>query len=143
MWILSIVLGYLPDLWLLFAVAGGVLYVAGIASPGALSKTASNALAIGCAVVAVYLWTYASATQAYEARLQAAVTAERARILAITETAITDARKAAADAEAAKGELERRLADALDAIPEPPAGTVHGGGLSPKSTDLLLKALGK
>lgn len=143
MWLLSIVLSYLPDLWLLFAVAGGVLYLTGIVAPGKLSQTASNALALAAVGAAIYLWTFASATQAYEARLRAAVTAERARVLAITEEAVTEARKAAADAEAVIATYEGRLATALDDIPEAPAGTTHGGGLSPRSTNSLLKALGK
>jgi hypothetical protein len=94
---------------------------------------------IGCACSAAALAVWAAADGACEARVAAATAAETERQRVIVGDALTEARAAATTADAAREAAERRLADALAALPpdNPPPPTGYGGGLSPSSVRAL------
>jgi hypothetical protein len=95
--------------------------------------------AIACAAGSAALAVWAAADGACEARVAAATAAETERQRAIVGDALTEARAAATTADAAREAAERRLADALAALPpdKPPPASGYGGGLSPASVRAL------
>ena len=74
-WLLSIVLGTLPDLWIVAALAAAALYIFAWWQPGRLSAEVVRLGSLCLLGLAVYLWTFATATAAYDARVRAAVEA--------------------------------------------------------------------
>ena len=134
-WLPSIILGALPDLWILAALASGALWLYGWLAPGRISAEIIRLGSLVALGASVYLWTYAQATQAYDARVKAAVAAERERMAAIIDQSVTAARDEARAADEARKAAEGRLAVALESLPpdKPPPAAGHGGGLSPAS----------
>ena len=136
-WILSVLASWLPSLWLVPALGAVGLLVYSWLVPDRIASgvvsAASHAL-LGCAI---YLWVYADATAACEARVAAATQAETERQRQIVGDALTQARAegAAAMAEAtkARADLEATL-DAIDHTPDAPAATC---GLSKRWTEAL------
>lgn len=145
-WLLSVVLERIPDLWLVPAIGALALYGYGVVEPGRIKAALVNLVSIGLACLAAGLMVYGIATAAYAARVKAAVEAERARIAAIVDQSITDARTEAKAATDAREAAEARLAEALSAMPPdiaPDTNKPKGGGLSPASAGALLKIIGE
>lgn len=121
-WVLSLGLSVLPDLWILAALAAAALWLYGYFAPGRIAAEIVRFGALGLVGVAVYLWVYAGATEACEARVAAATAAETARQQRIVGDALTQARAegaaAASAAETARADLEAAL-DRLDHEPDP------------------------
>lgn len=121
-WLLSLASSWLPDLWMIPAVASVGLWLYGWFAPGRVSSEIVRIGSIGLACLSIYLWCWSTATAACEARVTAATAAETARQQAIVGDALTQARaegKAAMDAAAkARADLEAAL-DRLDHEPDP------------------------
>lgn len=121
-WLLSTLSSWLPDLWLLPAIAAVGLWVYGYICP---ARIAAELVRVGALVLvgsAVYVWCWSDATAACEARVEAATAAESARQQQIVGDALTQARaegKAALDdAAKARADLEAAL-DGLDHETDP------------------------
>lgn len=124
-WLLSVLASWLPDLWIVPALAAAGLWVYGWWAPGRIAAEVARTGALGLVGVAVFLWVWADATAACEARVAAATAAETERQRGIVDEALTQARaegQAALDAAAkARADLEATL-DAIDHAPaEEPA----------------------
>lgn len=142
-WALSILLGWMPDLWIIAALGAAALWVFAWFQP---SRIAAEVVRVGVAVLlglAVYLWTYATATTAYEARVAADREAERQRVERISAATASEARLEATLARAAVDKAEMELAAALAALPPEPMPPTQGysGGLSPASAAALDKIM--
>lgn len=142
-WLLSVALERLPDLWLVPALASLALYGYAVIEPGRIKAALVNLVSVVLACVAAGLLVYGVATTAFAARVKAAVEAERARIEAIVEQSVTEARTEAKTADAARAAAEARLADVLSAMPPDTPDKPKGGGLSPASSGALLKIIGE
>ena len=125
-WMVSTILSWLPSLWLVPAAAASGLWVYAWWAPGRIAAEAVRVGSLGLVGLAVYLWVYADATAACEARVVAATAAETERQQGIVGDALTQARaegQAAMDeAVKARDDLEAAL-DAIDHDPDAPAGT--------------------
>jgi hypothetical protein len=143
-WVLSIVLGYLPDLWIMAAIAGAVLWLYAWMAPDRLAAEVARMTSLAALGGALYLWTFATATAAAEARYQAAMEAERARQAEIVARSVEDARRAATAADEARRQAESRLDTVLAGIPPdpPPPPKGYGGGLSPASAKSIISMRG-
>ncbi len=113
-WILSLASSWLPDLWLLPAIAAVGLWVYGYICPARIAVEIVRVGALALVGSAVYLWCWSDATAACEARVEAATAAETARQQQIVGDALTQARaegRAAMDAAAeARAGLEAAIA---------------------------------
>ncbi len=139
MWLLSLASSWLPDLWILPALAAAGLWLYGWFAPARIATEIVRLGSIGLACLAVYLWCWSGATAACEARVRAATVAEAARQQQIVGDALTQARaegRAAMDAAAkARVDLEAAL-DRLDHEPDPSGPKC---GLSKRWTEALPK----
>lgn len=139
-WLLSLLASWVPSLWLVPALAAIGLLVYSWLVPDRLASgvvsAASHAL-LGCAI---YLWVYADATAACEARVAAATAAETERQRIIVGDALTHARaegrSAMDEAAKARDDLEATLDD-IDHDPDPSTPDAPKCGLSARWTKAL------
>ncbi len=139
-WLLSLLSSWLPSLWLVPALAAAGLWVYAWWAPGRIAAEVVRVGSLGLVGCAVYLWVYADATAACEARVAAATTAETERQRQIVGDALTQARaegRAAMDEAAkARDDLEAAL-DAIDHAPGPSTPDAPKCGLSARWTKAM------
>ena len=139
-WLLSLLASWLPSLWLVPAVGAAGLWVYAWWAPGRMAAEVVRGGSLGLAGLAVYLWVYADATAACEARVAAATAAETERQRIIVGDALTqshaEGRAAMDDAARARDDLEATL-DAIDHDPVPSAPDAPRCGLSTRWTKAL------
>ncbi len=143
-WLLSIILGALPDLWIIAALGAGALWAMAWWQPGRLSAEVVRIGSLVLLGVAVYLWTWAEATAAYETRVAADREKERVRVEALTDASAAEARLEATLARSEREVTDARREAEVAALPpdQPPKLTGYGGGLSPTSAAAITRIIG-